>query len=97
MIVKSAVQLPEYCYSVLPSNTQLIRIDRHGSGYNPVRIGDEQRHVFGEEARSLANELNKAGNISPSIRSAMESGSMFGWGIPAADPEHEINKQAKEL
>lgn len=84
--------LPDYCYTLLPENDQLIRINRDESGYYPIRIGSEQRHVFGDEARELMLRLNNAKGVTYAQREAMLAGSMFGWHVPAADPTHPANQ-----
>ena len=84
--------LPDYCYAVLPSNGQLIRIDRDESGYCAITMGAEKRHVFGDEAEELMNTLNNAKGVTYPQREAMFQGSMFGWDGPCADPTHPINQ-----
>ena len=96
-MAQTAIQLPPYCYSVMPSNEQLIRIDRQESGYRPVTIGEDQRHVFGNEAKTLANELNATADIPHNVRNAMEHGSMCGWESLGADPDTKWNQSAKAL
>ncbi len=94
-MVKSKIQYPKCCYSVIPSSGQFIRIDRHESNFTIMKKYD--KHVFGEEAKALANELNKAAGISHAVRNAMEHGSMFGWDTLGADPESEWNKESVAL
>jgi len=94
-MVKAAIQYPAYCYSVIPSSEQFIRINRHESNFTIMtKMG---KHVFGEEAKTLANELNKAAGISHAVRNAMEHGSMFGWETAGADPNHTLNEHAIAL
>lgn len=76
-------KLPLECYALLPSTGQLINIRRGESGYYPMRAHGE--HVFGQAAIELAAELNSSLGITDAQRRAMESGSMFGWDVPAAN------------
>jgi len=73
------------CYCLLPSTKQLTMVRRGERGYYPVRFHDE--HVFGDEARTLMDELNDALGVTEAEREAMHSGSIFGWDVPAANPQ----------
>jgi len=89
------IQYPKYCYSVIPSSGQFIRINRYESNFTLMnKMG---KHVFGEEAKTLANELNKAAGISHAVRNAMEHGSMFGWDTDGANPDNKYNRMAVAL
>ena len=84
--------LPDYCYALLPENGQLIRINHGEMGYYPIKAGPEQQHVFGQEAEEMMELLNKAKGVTYSQREAMFAGSMFGWHVPGADPNHPCNQ-----
>lgn len=76
--------LPEICYAILPGHGQLIRVTNGQKGYQPVQFRGE--HVFGNEAIRLMNSLNADIGIDWKIREAMQTGSMFGWDVPGANP-----------
>ena len=67
-------ELPDTCFSVLPSTGQLIIIKKSESGYYPSEweTGDKERNV--EEA----DRLNERLGVTPAQRLAMEIGSMCG-------------------
>ena len=75
--------LPETCFSVLPSSGQLIIIKKGESGYYPSdwSTDDPARN------RELADYNNHLLGITPAQREAMECGSMHGWDVPGADPK----------
>ena len=75
-------ELPETCFSILPSSGQLIIIRCGERGYYPSEwdTGDKERNV------ELADELNEHLGVTPIQRQAMEVGSMAGWDVPGADP-----------
>ena len=70
--------LPETCFSILPSSGQLIIIRCGERGYYPSEwdTGDKEQNV------ELADELNEKLGVSPIQRQAMEVGSMAGWDVP---------------
>ena len=74
--------LPETCFSILPSSGQLIIIRCGERGYYPSEwdTGDKEQNV------ELADELNEKLGVSPIQRQAMEVGSMAGWDVPGANP-----------
>ena len=75
-------ELPEQCYSVLPSNGALIMLIRGDSGY--IECKDSQ---IGREANRLfADTANKLNGVTRAQEEAMLAGSLFGWSVPAAKP-----------
>ena len=75
--------LPETCFSVLPSSGQLIII-RHGErGYYPSEWDTGSR----EENREIASSHNARRGITDIQDAAMLAGSMFGWNTPGANPQ----------
>ncbi len=56
------------------STAPVIGIVRYERGFHAIR-------TF-----ITADELNKAGNVTPAQREAMFAGSVFGFHVPAADP-----------
>lgn len=77
----NSVDLPEHCYTVLPSSGQLIEIRRGEKGYYPCAYSTSDR----EYNKVLANYFNAHEGISKAQAAAMLAGSMFGWNVPAAD------------
>ena len=74
--------LPHYCFSVLPSTGELIRINREEKGYslcNAIGLSTQQ-------VRWKADDLNGIRGITRAQEEAMLAGSMFGWDTPAAKP-----------
>ena len=75
--------LPETCFSVLPSSGRLIII-RHGErGYYPSEWDTGNR----EENREIASSHNVRRGITDIQEAAMLAGSMFGWNTPGANPQ----------
>lgn len=70
-------KLPEECFGVLNTTGETIMIRRGESGYFPqdgLKWAD-------------ADELNETLGITKAERKAMEMGSMYGWDVPASNPE----------
>ena len=74
--------LPEVCYSVLPSTGELISISRYEKGY----FRCEGSKPNPEENRLFADTSNKIFGITKAQEAAMLAGSMFGWDVPGASP-----------
>ena len=77
-------ELPETCFSILPSSGQLIIIRCGERGYYPSEWDTGNR----EENREIASSHNVRRGITDIQEAAMLAGSMFGWGCPAADPKN---------
>lgn len=75
--------LPETCFSVLPSSGQLIIIKKGESGYYPSEWDTGSR----EENREIASSHNARRGITDIQEAAMLAGSMFGWNTPGANPQ----------
>ena len=75
-------ELPEICFSTLPSSGELITISRHEEGY---KISDVSK-PNPEMNRLFADTANKIHGVTKAQEEAMLSGSMFGWNVPAAKP-----------
>ena len=76
-------ELPDACFSVLPSTGQLIIIKNGESGYYPSEWDTGNR----EENRDIASSHNECRGISNIQESAMLAGSMFGWNTPGSNPQ----------
>lgn len=74
--------LPDVCYSILPSTGELISISRYEKGY--ARCDGSKPNP--EENRFFADTSNKIFGITRAQEEAMLAGSMFGWDVPAAKP-----------
>ena len=84
--VPDATDLPELCYSILPSSGMLICIKRGEAGYYPSIWSTPAEW----KNRELANLNNRKLDVTQAQRLAMEIGSMCGWDAPGADPKaHE--------
>ena len=75
--------LPEVCYSILPSTGDVIIIKHGESGYYRCEYSTEDK-AFNRE---FANDRNANLGVSKAQAEAMKAGSMFGWDTPAADPK----------
>ncbi len=86
---KLADGLPEMCFSTLAGTGELICIKRGESGYyrSDWNTSDRDRN------QEIADEGNQSLGVTAAQRKAMEAGSMFGWGCPAADPKNYKQEQ----
>ena len=76
-------ELPDACFSILPSTGQLIIIKKGESGYYPSEWDTGNR----EENREIASSHNVRRSITDIQEAAMLAGSMFGWNTPGANPQ----------
>ena len=84
-------ELPEMCVAVLEPGDVLIGIKRGQRGYFQMYDG----MVTGEAAKTVADRMNKALDVTPQQREAMFCGSMMGWDCPAARPSCDLHANAK--
>lgn len=75
--------LPEVCYSILPSTGDVIIIKHGESGYYRCEYSTEDK-AFNRE---FANDRNANLGVSKAQVEAMLAGSMYGWDVPATDPK----------
>lgn len=80
--------LPEVCYSILPSTGDVIIIKHGESGYYRCEYSTEDK-AFNRE---FANDRNANLGVSKAQVEAMLAGSMYGWDVSAADPKsYDVN------
>lgn len=89
-----APNLPERCFAVNEVDKQLIVIYRGENGFHPAGNPGSDLYLFGDEAEQMRDKLNNVLKVTPAQRNAMVLGSIFGWHVPAANPEHEMAQMA---
>ncbi|MDD2301382.1 MAG: hypothetical protein PHG30_02355 [Eubacteriales bacterium] len=74
--------LPDACLTLMPSDGRLIYIERGVNGYHTSEweTGDPQKN------RKIADFYNEKRGVTQAQEKAMLNGSLFGWDVPAADP-----------
>ena len=77
-----SLELPERCYSTLPSSGDLILILRGDSQQHPVSYSASDP----EQNRRMADQYNGLLGVTKAQEAAMLGGALFGWDAPAADP-----------
>lgn len=73
-------ELPDRCFSTLPSSGELIMITKGEKGYR--KCADSSPHR--EQNEMIAARHNGRMGVTPQQAAAMLGGSMFGWATPAA-------------
>lgn len=81
-------QLPEMCYGVLDTTNEIVVIKKGEKGYYKT---DYPAAKSREAANEWCDEINEHMGITRNVREAMETGSMWGWNVPGANPQDEIN------
>lgn len=76
-------RLPEFCFVVLSTTNEVVGVHRGVSGYSPTREGNMPWY-----GQATADKLNEDLGVTKAQATAMMSGSMFGWDIPAANPDN---------
>lgn len=80
--------LPEVCFSILPSTGDVIIIKHGESGYYRCEYSTQDK-AFNRE---FANDRNANLGVSKAQVEAMLAGSMYGWDVPVADPKsYDVN------
>lgn len=80
-------KLPQLCFTLLPGTGQLICVKRGESGYYP----SDWSTPDAQENRRIADEQNRKLGVTPAQEEAMKIGSMCGWDVPGADPDHCVD------
>ena len=95
--------LPEFCFSVCETEKigrRIVIIKRGECGYYPYDQADGSDYVAAGKSHTelidflkdiVDNTLNKSIDVSKAQRLAMESGAMFGWHVPGANPDAYYN------
>ena len=76
-------QMPDMCYTLLPSSGEVIKIFRGEHCYRRLNMPPTDR----EAAQKYVDEMNGKRGVTKAQEAAMLAGSMFGWNVPAADPK----------
>lgn len=82
-VVPLRSSLPEKCYSTLLDTGAIVILKRGETGYFKTDIP----YTSKEEARQLVDEYNGKLTVSKAQQAAMQTGSMFGFQVPGADPK----------
>lgn len=77
-------ELPDFCYSTVPSTDEVIIIKRNEHGYYQCEYSTDDP----EYNRELAKDRNIKLGVTRAQEEAMLAGSMFGWDTPSAKPWH---------
>lgn len=83
-VVPLRASLPEMCYSVLQENGQIVVLKRGDVGYFQADIPSSDL----ESANALVALYNQKLGVTKPQFEAMKAGSMFGFQVPAADPQN---------
>ena len=75
--------LPEKCYSTLLDTGAIVILKRGETGYFKTDIP----YASKEEARQIVDEQNGKLGVTKAQAAAMQTGSMFGFHVPGADPK----------
>lgn len=82
---RNLAKLPELSHVTLATEDVICLIKKGESGYYRT---DWPK---GKDGDAFAAERNARMGVTPAQASAMVNGSMFGWHLPAADPDHDVN------
>lgn len=86
-VIPLRASLPEKCCSYLESTGEIILITKGERGYVPQGVLDQNR-----PPREVVDEINATIGVNRAQEAAMVIGSMFGWGVPGADPKNYNEK-----
>jgi hypothetical protein len=81
-------KLPKFCYTVVPSanpGSRICIVQRGESGCYCTDL--DGRALTLKDVEQVVRKLNEQLGITEAQEIAMASGCMFGWHVPAADPD----------
>lgn len=78
--------MKDLCYTYLETERTIGIIHRNETGYYKTDLAECNKIKSAEEGKAFVRKLNENLGVSIAEQKAMEFGSMFGWNIPAADP-----------
>ena len=85
-------KLPPTCYAILLTNKELIRLEAGMKGFHPINqewVEEEKGRLSTDE---FADKENEKLGVTKGQRQAMETGSMYGWEVPGANPDiYDVN------
>lgn len=76
-------KLPEFCYANQPTDNSCIIIKRGEMGYYPVKFDAD---MYGASEAEV-DAMNQSLEVTKAQKQAMIAGSMFGWDVPASNPD----------
>lgn len=91
-VIPLRTSLPEQCYSNLLDTGAVVILKKGETGYYKTDIPVTDK----ASAMALVEEYNRKLGISPAQFEAMKAGSMFGFDVPAADPQN-YNEQGQPI
>ena len=89
--------MKDLCYTYIFSTNTIGVIHRGEAGYYKTDIAKCNNITTAQEGEVLVAELNEKLGLTTKEVLAMQYGSMFGWDIPAANPNNWTDKEAKML
>lgn len=78
--------MSDLCYTFVTTEMVIGIIHKGETGYYKTDLAECNKIKTAEEGEALVRELNEKLGVSIKEQMAMKVGSMFGWNIPAADP-----------
>lgn len=82
MRISNLEKLPEQCWTTLPTTGELVLVKRGEDGYIPQR---KENAPWNPEN---LDHLNERMGVTKAQEMAMKAGSMFGWDVPASNPDN---------
>ena len=80
--MKAKMTLPDFCYTILFSTGEIVRIWKGKMTYEKTELSTPDRAMN----RLIAERANTTMGITKAQREAMLGGMLLGWDKPAADP-----------
>lgn len=79
-----SAKLPQLCFAMHPVSERPVMIEKGMSGFYQT--------VHMTKGQAFVDELNADLGVTKAQAEAMLTGSMFGWGVPGADPDRYDEK-----